>query len=94
MMFFFNVIIVENSSHGSHDLSQSTTDFNDTVACHLSYTHLQSADERNEMNSMRWQNSYTEEYQHMGWMDEDSRSTILLANDLVIVFVLSEFVIF
>ena len=57
---------VENSSHGSHDLSQSTTDFNDTVACHLSYIHLQSADERNEMNSMRWQNSYTEEYPHMG----------------------------
>ncbi|GAY37995.1 hypothetical protein CUMW_033270 [Citrus unshiu] len=39
--------------HGSHDLSQSTADFNDTVACHLSYTHLQSADERNETNPMR-----------------------------------------
>lgn len=55
------VIFVENSSH-----DQSTAELSDTLACHLSYTHLQSADERNEINSMRWQNSYTEEYQHMG----------------------------
>ena len=51
---------VENSNY-----DQSTTDLNDTLACHISYTHLQSADERNETNSIRWQNSYTKEYQYM-----------------------------
>ncbi|KAH9658932.1 protein kinase domain-containing protein [Citrus sinensis] len=38
-------VIVEN---GSHD--QSTTDLNDTLACHLSYTNLQSADGTSSMS--------------------------------------------
>ena len=50
----------------SSSCDQSTADLSDTLACHLSYTHLQSADERNEMNSTRWQNNYIEEYQHLG----------------------------